>query len=31
MRQTGHEDVRMLCRYIREGELFRRNAAFTGL
>lgn len=27
MRQTGHTNVAMLRRYIREGELFRENAA----
>ena len=27
MRQTGHRDPRTLRRYIREGELFRENAA----
>ena len=27
MRQTGHRDRRMLDRYVREGRLFRDNAA----
>jgi len=27
MRQTGHRSVQMLRRYIRDGELFRDNAA----
>jgi integrase len=27
MRQTGHADVRMVRRYIRDGALFRENAA----
>ncbi len=27
MRQTGHRSVNMVRRYIREGELFRSNAA----
>jgi hypothetical protein len=27
MAQTGHKDVRTVRRYIREGSLFRENAA----
>ena len=27
MQQTGHKNTAMLCRYIREGSLFRENAA----
>jgi integrase len=26
-KQTGHKGTAMLCRYIREGSLFRENAA----
>jgi integrase len=29
MRQTGHRSVQMLRRYIRDGELFRDNAAVS--
>ena len=27
MRQTGHRSERMVRKYIREGQLFRNNAA----
>jgi len=31
MQQTGHKTTAMLRRYIREGSLFRVNAAAVGL